>query len=419
VLPQRALVTVPVPPGVPPGWLRAHWSWLLLALPLLSAAGWFGPALLLGPHAVGIPVLRGTLLRSVVATGQVLTPYRINIGAQVTGTVAALPVEAGQTVVAGEVLIRLEDSEARAGLDQATAAATQAEAQLTHLAEVALPIARQTLRQAEATLLNAQRQFARAESLAAGGFGTRVTLDEARATRDVAISQVAAARVQVRSDEAGGTDEKLAVAALTQARASLRAAQSRLAYTSIAAPVDGILITRNVERGDVVQPLATLLVLSPAGPPQLELQIDERSFGLVALGQPAVVVADAYPLERFAARVSYINPAVDAQRASVEVKLDVPLPPAWLRQDMTVSVDITVARRPDALMLPLTALHEASGPAPWVLRADAGRARRLPVRLGLVGTREAEVLEGLAEHDLVLPVASSIQPDGRVRAAAP
>ena len=415
VVPQHALT---VSLARQPGWLRAHWVWLLLALPLLAIAGWFGPALLLGPRVVAIPVVRGILLRSVVATGQVVTPYRINIGAQITGTVAALPVEAGQTVTAGQVLIRLEDSEVRAGLDLAAAAVAQADAQLKHLAEVALPIAQQTLDQAEATLVNAQNQFARAESLVASGFGTRVTLDAARAARDVAIAQVAAARFQVTSDEPGGTDMEQAEAALTQARASLRAAQSRLAYTSITAPVAGTLITRNVERGDVVQPLATLLVLSPAGPPQLELQIDERSFGLIALGQPAVVVADAYPHERFDARVSYINPSVDAQRASVEVKLDVASPPAWLSQDMTVSVDITAARRVDALMLPLAAVHEANSAAPWVLRASDGRARRVPVRLGLIGTREAEVLEGLAEHDLVLPAASSIRPDGRVRAAA-
>ena len=74
------------------------------------------------------------------------------------------------------------------------------------------------------------------------------------------------------------------------------------------------------------------------------LQIDERNLGKLALGQKALASADAYPDQRFAAVVSYINPGVDITRASVEVKLTVADPPDYLRQDMTVSVDIEVAR---------------------------------------------------------------------------
>jgi HlyD family secretion protein len=180
-----------------------------------------------------------------------------------------------------------------------------------------------------------------------------------------------------------------------------------------------VLIARNVEQGDVVQPLATLLVLSPSGPPQLLLQVDERSFGQLQLGQRALVRADAYPDRRFTARVSFINPAVDASRASVLVKLDVVDPPSWLVQDMTVNVDITVAERENVLILPLSAVHDPAGAQPWVLRAAAGRARRVAVQLGLRGTRQAEVLAGLAEHDLVLPAAAAAAAGDRVRVQGP
>jgi HlyD family secretion protein len=399
--------------------LQRSWRWSLALVLAGAVAAAFVPALVLGPRLAAEAVLRGTLVRSVVAVGQVVSPYRINIGSQVTGTVARVAVAEGQTVSEGQLLIQLDEREARAGTDQAMGIEAQARAQLAHLRGVLLPVAIESNRQAEATLLNAQRQLARAAALVASGDATRVTLDAARAAHDIAAAQLAAAHLQVLSDQPGGNDEKLLQTALSQAQAGLRMAMSRLGYTSIVAPSAGVLIARNVEQGDVVQPLATLLVLSPSGPPQLLLQVDERSFGQLQLGQRALVRADAYPDRRFTARVSFINPAVDASRASVLVKLDVVDPPSWLVQDMTVNVDITVAERENVLILPLSAVHDPAGAQPWVLRAAAGRARRVAVQLGLRGTRQAEVLAGLAEHDLVLPAAAAAAAGDRVRVQGP
>jgi HlyD family secretion protein len=199
--------------------------------------------------------------------------------------------------------------------------------------------------------------------------------------------------------------------ALEQARASLVVARARLAYTTIAAPSDGVLIARDVERGDVVQPGKALMVLSPAGETQLVLQIDERNLGRLSLGQKALASADAFPAQRFAAELVYINPGVDAQRGTVEVKLRVPQPPAYLRQDMTVSVDIEIERRPAALALRTEAVHDVSTAEPWVLIVHQGRAERRPVKLGLRGEGWVELLAGPAEGERI--VAAS---DGRVRA---
>ena len=410
--------TPPVPPAAArPGWLArltAHWRWLLLAVPLLVLGAVILPGLLLGPVIIPVPVARGTLLRSVVATGRVTTPFRVAIGSQVTGTVAEIPVREGQEVARGQVLIRLQASELQAGLAQAQSAVIQAETQLHHLNDVTLPVAIRTLAQAEAMLLNAQRQFSRSEQLQASGFATRAAQDEVRVARDVAEAQMEAARIQLISNRPGGTDEALAQAVLTEARASLRAAQSRLDYATIAAPVAGTLIARSVERGDVVQPTTPLMTLSPAAAPQLVVQIDERNLGLIALGQAALGSADAYPQARFAARVAYINPSVDPQRAAVEVKLDVTEPQPTLREDMTVSVDITVAERAAVLILPLSAIHDPAGEA-WVLRVEGRHARRVPVRLGLRGARAAEILEGLREGELILPTTATVSAGDRVR----
>jgi HlyD family secretion protein len=146
------------------------------------------------------------------------------------------------------------------------------------------------------------------------------------------------------------------------------------------------------------------------------VQIDEKNLHLLASGQSARVSADAYPEQRFAATLVYINPGIDAQRGSVEVKLAVRDPPAYLRQDMTVSVDIQVATRRQAVLVPTDAVHEADSVEPWVLKADAGHARRRGVRLGLRSAGFCQVLAGLKADDLVVASAAANAADGeRIR----
>ncbi len=141
-----------------------------------------------------------------------------------------------------------------------------------------------------------------------------------------------------------------------------------------------------------MQPGKELMVLAPAGETQIVVQIDEKNLSQLKLGQKALASADAYPRERFAAELFYINPGVDALRGSVEVKLRVPDPPPYLRQDMTVSVDIEVARRADTLVAPADAVFDAASAQPWVLAVDGGhRAAKKPVTLGLKGEGRVEI----------------------------
>ena len=200
---------------------------------------------------------------------------------------------------------------------------------------------------------------------------------------------------------------------------TLAAARARLDYATIAAPRDGVLISRNVERGAVVQPGKPLMVLAPAGTAQLVLQIDEKNLGLIALGQKAVASADAYPDRTFAAEVSYINPGIDLARASVQVKLVVTDPPAYLRQDMTVSIDIEVARRDDTKILPLRAVHDALSGAPWIMTVSDGRARKQNVRLGLRAGARVEIVDGAVAGDLAVPVTAGLLTGQRVRPVLP
>jgi HlyD family secretion protein len=390
----------------------------LAALAVMGVIGYAGFSEFAGPQVVAAKVVRRDVVQTVVASGRVAAPNRVDIGSQIVGTVSDVPVAEGQKVRAGQVLIRIEASEARAGARQAEVAVGQAEARLRQLRELQLPVADQALRQAEANLTNARAQFERNQKLYNDGFLGRSALDDAQRNLDVSRTQVEAARKQLESTKPAGSEYAVATLALEQARVSLQVAQAKLAYTTIVAPADGTLIARDVERGDVVQAGKALMVLSPAGETQIVLQIDERNLGRIKLGQRALASADAYPAQRFAAQLVYINPGVDAQRGTVEVKLLVPQPPEYLRQDMTVSVDIEVERSAAALTLPADAVRDMAGATPWVLIVRNGKAQRQPVKLGLRGDAIVQVVEGVAEGDRVVPASNArIKPDQAVRVA--
>jgi HlyD family secretion protein len=286
-------------------------------LGILGALWYFGAPVVLGPVVDADTVIRADFVQSVVASGHVEAPFRVNIGSQITGTVSEVPVAEGQAVKAGDTLIKLDDREAQAAVVQAQGAIAQAEARMRQLRELTLPSAEEALKQARATLVSAQQAYDRAETLAKGGYGTRAALDDATKALDIAHAQVRSAEFQVYTNRPAGSDYVMAETLLNQAHANLATARSRLSYTVITAPRDGILISRNVERGNIVQPSNVLMTLSPSGDTQLVVQIDEKNLGLIALGQKALASADAFPKETFAAEVIYINPGIDLQRASV------------------------------------------------------------------------------------------------------
>jgi HlyD family secretion protein len=394
-------------------------GWLVLALVAAGAAVFFSRDVILGRPVEAFEAIRGDLVQTVVASGRIITPQRVSVGAVITERVARIPVNEGQKVRKGDVLVELDDKDERAALEQAKASVAQGEAKLRQLREVALPAAEQSLLQAQANELQARQAYDRTQSLRAQGFVGQSQLDDAKRNLDVAASQLRAARIQVETNGPSGSDFALAQTALEQARANLRAAQAKLDQTVIRAPADGVLISRSVEPGNVVQPGKELMALAPSGETQVVVQIDERQLSRLALGQKALGSADAFPTQRFAAELVYINPAVDPLRGSVEVKLKVPDPPAYLVQDMTASVDIEVARRADTVYVPTETVREANGPQPWVLAIRGFRAVRHPVKLGLRGDSRIEILEGVEAGDELVPATNAVVKAGqRVRAVA-
>ena len=399
-------------------WLAQIWQWRLrgaLAVGITGGLWYFGLPVVLGPVVPVEAIARVDFVQSVVASGHVEAEFRANVGSQITGVVKDIPVAEGQMVKAGDVLIVLDDREARAAVGQAEGIVAQAEARLRQLREISLPSAEEALKQSTATLKNAEQIHDRTTKLAADGFATKAVLGDAQKSLDIARAQVRNSELQVFTSRSGGRDYVTAETIYNQARASLAAAQSRLSYTVITAPRDGLLISRDVERGNIVQPSNVLMKLSPAGATLLVVQIDEKNLRLIAMGQEALASSDAFPKDTFSARIVYINPAIDLQRASVEVKLLAPSPPAYLRQDMTVSVDIEVARRPAALVVSESSITGSATANPTVLKATGGRASRQAVKVGLTGAGKTEIIDGLKAGDLVLTGAVGVKDGARVR----
>jgi HlyD family secretion protein len=400
--------------AIPKKWSVSRWIGAVTAAVVLSAAVWiYGAPLILGPVVIPSLVIRADLVQTLVASGHVETPFRVTVSSQVSGVVAKVPVASGDKVKVGDTLILLDDSTSRAAVLQSQGTVAQADARIRQLKELTLPTAVQTLAKAKVDEVNAQEIYDRTAKLASSGVVTRVARDEAKKNLDIARAQLRSAELAVLGSSEGGSDYVLLTTQLSQSQAALAEAQSRLGTYVVKAARDGTVISRTVEVGNVVQPGVELMQLSPSGDARIVVQVDEKNLGLMKLGQSALVSADAYPKETFPATVDFINPSVDLQRASVEVKLAVTDPPKYLREDMTVSVDVEVARKPKALIIAAADLHELKDGTAWVFKIDGGIAKKQFVKVGLVNSGRAEVLEGLIEGDQVIAIKATTVADGK------
>ncbi|WP_339824983.1 efflux RND transporter periplasmic adaptor subunit [uncultured Arenimonas sp.] len=376
---------------------------LAAALVLVVAAlGWLLLGKLRGPELAAYEVTARPLVQTVVATGRVVAVSRAQVGSPVTGVVLERRVQEGDAVQPGDVLavLRADDLEAQAA---------EAAAALDQLRRSTRPRAQAAVREAEARLEQASREAARRRDLFARQLIAREALEQALQAETVARTAAEQARLAMQDLAEGGPAEAAALARQATAQALLE-------KTTIRAEVAGTVLTRNVEPGDLVQPGRVLLEIARAGDTELLVPVDEKNLEVLALGQPAMCVADAFPARPFPATVSFIAPSVDAQRGSVDIRLAVSPVPDFLRQDMTVSVNVETGRRDRALVVPNDALGEIDGNTARVWRVADGRASRQTVELGLRGLALTEITAGLQDGDRVLADAGADIADGsRVR----
>lgn len=379
----------------------------LLVVVALGLAGAFGVQRVRGPQVTTVAAARREVVQTVVASGRVRVPSEVGVATTIAGLVRAVNAREGERVRLGDVLVQLDDAELAAQVAQARAGVLLAASRAGSLRQVNARVAGESVRQGEANLRAAEQTLARQRALHASGALSAAELESAERSVEVARSQLASARITAAGTGASGGEVRAAEATLAQARAALQLAEVRLAQARVTAPASGVIVRREVEPGDVAAAGRVLLALIVDGPAEVQITPDERNLADLRLGQRALVSAEAFPNERFAAVVSYFAPVIDAQRGTVEVRLRVPDPPSYLRPAMTVSVEVEVARRAGLLTVPQDAVRDASTPRPWVMVVDAeGRARRRDVRVGLRGAEVIEVVAGLREGERVIPGAS-------------
>lgn len=361
---------------------------LLLIISVLLLAGWMIWRQLQGPELPGYRLETRPLVQRVVASGEVDSQSLAQVGSEITGVIAVRHVREGDAVKAGDLLLELRDDEQRARL-------REAEAALQQLIDSSRPQAQATLREAQNNLEQADRELQRRETLFERKLLASEALEQARRATLTARVVRDRARFAAAAVGEGGSEEQVL-------RQRLEAARANLAKARIHAQVDGIVQTREVEPGDLVQPGRTLLTIARSGSSEILLPLDEKNLAPIELGQAARIIADAYPDRVLPARVSFIAPSVDTARGTIDVHLDLLEPADFLRQGMTVSVNIETGRREQALVLPNDALRARDGTRAQVLRVNDGVVERVGVRLGMLGTALSEVSEGLAAGDLVL-----------------
>lgn len=378
-----------------------RYVFIIVVVLLLAALTLF----MLRPAAVAVQLVTAIptdIQTSVVASGRVLAPSRVDIGATIIGRVETVRVREGARVTADEILVELEQRELKAAAAQAQAAVTRARARVVSVKTLALPMAQAAQQQAVANLTLAEREAQRARDLLAKGFVSRSRVDDAERQLDVARSQLSSARAQTGAQSIAGAESQQAQSLLVEAEAALSVAQARLSQTLIRAPAAGVVLERLIEPGDIAQPGRRMMALALDGPVRLIVQVDEKNLPLIRTGAVATAAADAFPNERFEAVVNYVSPGIDAARGTVELRLDVPKPPALLKSDMTIAMDLQGPLLKQAIMLPVDGVRQLQTDAPWVLVERDGVAVKVAVRTGLQAQGRVAIIEGLKAGERVI-----------------
>ena len=377
---------------------------IVSALLLIIVAGFFAFRWWQGPLLPSYRISSMPLVQTVVATGRVVAVSNTDIGSEISGVVLERRVAEGEQVAAGDLLLVLSS-------DDVAAQVRQAEAELAELISSTRPQAVVDLTNAKVALAQADRNVERRRELAAISAISDEEMEQAIQAQAQARNNLENARLRANALSSGGVEEDLL-------RARIAALQAQLNKAQVRSKVSGTILTRNIEVGDLVQPGQSLFTIALDGKTEIRVPLDERNLSRLALQQPAVAIADAYPDKPFPVRISFIAPSIDPQRGTVEVRLSVDPVPDFLRQDMTVSVNIETDQRAKALVIPNDALANVKEDSAEVLLLRDGKIQRRVVKLGLRGLSASEVLSGLSAGDEILVDATVSLADGkRVRTA--
>ena len=355
------------------------------------------------------------------ASGYVVAHHKIAVGAKVMGRVAWIGVEKGDLVQEGQLLVRLEDSEFRAQVNQANANMAAAQARLDQLRSGSRPQEKMrdkaAVIQAEANLKTAEADYQRSLTLFRAGVTSKAELDHALAERDTKASLVEAAKQASSMTEVGPRTEEIraAQAQVQQMKAALDYANTQLAATEIKAPVAGTVLERIVERGEMVSPSAfggsgartSVVDLADLTDLQIELDISQSDFSRLKMEQRAEIVPDAFPNLRYNGFIAEIAPEANRAKSTVQIKVKVDNPNAQLRPEMNARVnflsDKPAPNQTQAIarvLVPKLAVVKKDG-ASFVFVIKNNKVEQRTIRIGDEQGDAYFVLDGLSGNESV------------------
>lgn len=312
-------------------------------------------------------------------TGTLAGRSEVSISPKISGRVLAVHADLGDSVEAGQLLAELDDIEARHGVEEARAKLT---------------VARASLEECETNLATAQRELERVRTL--------------RERKVAAESELEAAESEVN---ALLSRKKLCEATIEQHEAALRAAEARLDYTQIAAPISGYVGKRHVDEGAMVSPTTPILMVADIGAVKTVIHVVERDYAKIRVGLPASLTVDAYPGETFEGRVARIAPILDPDTRAAETEIEIGNPDGRLKPGMFTRVRIRFGVHENVVLIPARGLVKRDMTQGVFVPGEDGTARFVELQTGLANETSIEA-EGVEAGLDIIVVGQHLLNDG-------
>ncbi|MGA6982317.1 MAG: efflux RND transporter periplasmic adaptor subunit [Candidatus Sulfotelmatobacter sp.] len=386
------------------------WGSVVAVLVLLIAGGVFAATrggTKIDPTKLA-KVEKGDLAKSVVATGKVTPITKVEVKSKASGIVKKLLVDYGDRVKKGQLLAQLDKVEIEAQVAQSRAALDAAEANLSS-SEADFQRAKVDAEGPDVPLL--KRSYDRAIGMAKDGVVSASALDDADRSYVMALNKQNVAKAQVTVLKAKIAQSRAQVA---EDQANLKQLDEQLSYTDIVSPIDGIVLSRDVEMGDAVSSILVLgssatlvMTLGDTSEVYVKGKVDESDIGKVYLGQPARIKVESFKDKTFYGKVTKISPmGVEKDNVTTfEVRVSIQNPGGELKAEMTANAEIILEEHKNVLQIPEGAIiydkdKKSSVDVPDPKAKDG--ERKVAVNIGISNGAKTEVLSGLKEGEEVV-----------------
>jgi len=353
-------------------------------------------------------VEKGDLAKSVVATGKVTPIIKVEVKSKASGIVKKLLVDYGDHVAKGQLLAQLDKVEIEAQVEQSRAALEAAQANFKST-QADFERAKVDAEGPDVPLL--KRAYDRATGMAKDGVVSASALDDAEKNYEMSLNKQNVSKAQVTVLKAKIAQAEAQVA---EDQANLKQLEEQLSYTDIVSPIDGIVLSRDVQMGDAVSSILVLgssatlvMTLGDTSEVYVKGKVDESDIGKVYLGQPARIKVESFKDKTFSGKVTKISPmGVEKDNVTTfEVRVSIQNPGGELKAEMTANAEIILEEHKNVLQIPEGAIiydkdKKASVETPDP-KGKEGKDK-VAVNIGISNGAKTEVLSGLKEGDQVV-----------------